>query len=474
MLSLKSQSPHHNQKVYVVTKSSVLPTMHDDASLDNRNRPDTFNSDGQQSENESIAEETFGTIGEAKNKDLGNETWDEMFCRLLQYRAKFGHCRVPNRYKEDSKLGTWVSVQRWHYRVMAKGRRKKTPLTPERVIRLEKIGFQWSCQIQWKTHFMQLLEFVALNGHAQVPMKWEKNVKFAAWVSSQRRKYAKKKNGLHASITEDQVKLLDSIGFVWKAERGGKKRIQQGSLVPAFDKALATVSSPVYQQNAIQLLKTMGQDAPSLATATPRPTHGNNTSTKVDTLYGVNASVELLKHTSTATSAQIESHHNSLNPSRDSLINLFTSLSMKPNLQTSFAPINEVLFSQLALPVRTGVLQQTGLQVANNTGFLPSNQTLGIPLPVALDQYLSSVGKVTPVTSVAPPLNASTNQQNLDGGVLAHLALSRNLVSAENLNPFLSQYMPTAERNIIRDATPQYGPNPNILFNPFRNIVSKI
>lgn len=34
-------------------------------------------------------------------------SWDESFKRLLAFREKHGHCRVPNRYKEDPRLGSW-------------------------------------------------------------------------------------------------------------------------------------------------------------------------------------------------------------------------------------------------------------------------------------------------------------------------------------------------------------------------------
>lgn len=33
--------------------------------------------------------------------------WDEMFERLLEYKAEHGHCLVPNRYAKDPQLGSW-------------------------------------------------------------------------------------------------------------------------------------------------------------------------------------------------------------------------------------------------------------------------------------------------------------------------------------------------------------------------------
>lgn len=38
------------------------------------------------------------------------ERWNEMFCRLENFKKKHGHTNVPNRYGPDSQLGCWVSA----------------------------------------------------------------------------------------------------------------------------------------------------------------------------------------------------------------------------------------------------------------------------------------------------------------------------------------------------------------------------
>lgn len=220
----------------------------------------------QSAEERSEQESTSARSSNALELDLiagGNsqyvDTWERMYAKLLEFQAINGHCRVPNRYTKDPRLGAWVAVQRRHYKLLKSGRRKKASLTPEREQRLENIGFQWSCDVPWKTYFIQLLEFVAINGHAQVPMKWEKDSKLSTWVSAQRREYKNLNMGLTSTLTNDQVKLLNSVGFVWQAERGGKKRFREGNHVPVLDKALASVASPVYQQTAIKMLQAFGE-----------------------------------------------------------------------------------------------------------------------------------------------------------------------------------------------------------------------
>jgi hypothetical protein len=38
--------------------------------------------------------------------------WQAMYQQLLEFRSKYGHCLVPNRYRENQALGAWVSTQR--------------------------------------------------------------------------------------------------------------------------------------------------------------------------------------------------------------------------------------------------------------------------------------------------------------------------------------------------------------------------
>jgi hypothetical protein len=92
--------------------------------------------------------------------------WDKMFEKLIAFRESHGHCLVPNRYDVDRSLGAWVSAQRRHYKANMEnlGRGKHyTPLTLERVRRLEEIGFAWATtdprRTPWEIRFKQLCEY---------------------------------------------------------------------------------------------------------------------------------------------------------------------------------------------------------------------------------------------------------------------------------------------------------------------------
>lgn len=72
----------------------------------------------------------------------GNRKWDTMYNHLLEYKNNHGDCLVPNRYTDMPQLGSWVSTQRRHYKLIEAG--KDSPLTQTRLELLTKIGFVWA------------------------------------------------------------------------------------------------------------------------------------------------------------------------------------------------------------------------------------------------------------------------------------------------------------------------------------------
>lgn len=101
-------------------------------------------------------------------------------------------------------LALWVMTQRIKY--------KAEKLTPEQIEKLNEIGFEWEVQLGWDERFQQLTEYKEQNGHCRVPKGYKDNPQLANWVMSQRK--AKKKLGI-GKITEEQINLLDEIGFEW-------------------------------------------------------------------------------------------------------------------------------------------------------------------------------------------------------------------------------------------------------------------
>merc|ERR1712087_293637 len=86
--------------------------------------------------------ERLESIGFRWAKRKGQASWDEKFNELVAYKAKFGNCLVPTKYKENTALGRWVSTQRSEYKKYREGK-KRTSMNPDKIRRLESIGFAW-------------------------------------------------------------------------------------------------------------------------------------------------------------------------------------------------------------------------------------------------------------------------------------------------------------------------------------------
>ena len=71
-----------------------------------------------------------------KNRNRVKQPTSAMLERLLAYRKKYGNCDVPSQWFKDLNLANWVANQRH--------RHKMGQLAPERVKRLDEIGFVWA------------------------------------------------------------------------------------------------------------------------------------------------------------------------------------------------------------------------------------------------------------------------------------------------------------------------------------------
>lgn len=123
--------------------------------------------------------------GEDNNKAKSRTilTWDMMFTQLEEYKRRHGNCLVPNCYP---KLGSWVSTQRRHLKLLASGYSAKTSLTWERVGRLSSIGFVWNTKdprhVPWETRYRELCAYKEKYGDCMVPIGFKVNVTKKEWA----------------------------------------------------------------------------------------------------------------------------------------------------------------------------------------------------------------------------------------------------------------------------------------------------
>ena len=134
--------------------------------------------------------------------DPYEEKWEEACLALCKFREKHGHCAVPVHYNVNKlKLGAWVSNQRQN---------KKT-LSKDRLLKLNEIGFIWDPNAEkWLRYFKSLKSYWERTGQSQPPEEHSENkLKIGTWATRQR--------STRHNLSNEQINLLDSIGFSWNA-----------------------------------------------------------------------------------------------------------------------------------------------------------------------------------------------------------------------------------------------------------------
>jgi hypothetical protein len=172
-------------------------------------------------------QQQFGTVN---TPTTPKNTWREKFDRLVEYQEAHRHANVPRNHPENPSLAAWVQKQRHNYHTHR--------LTPERILLLESIGFQWKVDkynhALWMEMFTQLQQFQQTYGSTKVPIVDSKTrglstendpiSRLGRWVKDQRHYYNKiqtkhKANDNNSPMTDQRVELLRSIDFEWSGRR---------------------------------------------------------------------------------------------------------------------------------------------------------------------------------------------------------------------------------------------------------------
>ena len=104
------------------------------------------------------------------------------------------------------------------------------PLTKARIDKLNEIGFAWETRWtpahlahlsqtifhdKWMAMYEKLKKFKAKYGHTIVPSTSKEDQSLSGWTQLQRKNMAKRKAGTATLLTDEKVRALDDIGFVW-------------------------------------------------------------------------------------------------------------------------------------------------------------------------------------------------------------------------------------------------------------------
>jgi hypothetical protein len=101
--------------------------------------------------------------------DSHEAAWQEKLNELNSFKSERGNCLVPSNFKANPQLATWVKCQRRQHKLYWEGR--PSAMTPERIIQLEKIGFEWEIRSSGQSNlarsdYLYLSEAISKMGSA--------------------------------------------------------------------------------------------------------------------------------------------------------------------------------------------------------------------------------------------------------------------------------------------------------------------
>jgi hypothetical protein len=142
-----------------------------------------------------------------------DKKWNMNYEKLVKFKRTNGHCMVPRRYEQDKSLGEWVSKQRKVH--------NNNTIRLDRKRILDQIGFAWKADAAhqfkpddklWLQQHEKLVEYKRINGNCKVPRRYEQDKSLGEWVTKQRKVHN------NNTIRLDRKRILDQIGFAWKAD----------------------------------------------------------------------------------------------------------------------------------------------------------------------------------------------------------------------------------------------------------------
>jgi len=150
--------------------------------------------------------------------------WQFMYQALIRYWAQRGHVRVLSSFvtEDGIHLGRWTKTQRLEFHKRQAG--QANDMFPERIQKLEAIGFQWqdlTHDEQWMLKYLALAEYKKKYGDARVPFNYvtADGTHLGQWARAQRREYKKRKEGHKHKMTQKRLQKLQEIGFEWVLEK---------------------------------------------------------------------------------------------------------------------------------------------------------------------------------------------------------------------------------------------------------------
>mmetsp|Transcript_46790 Transcript_46790/g.91323 ORF Transcript_46790/g.91323 Transcript_46790/m.91323 type:complete len:254 (-) Transcript_46790:113-874(-) len=136
--------------------------------------------------------------------------------QLKEYKNKHGDLNVPCKYDQLPELGDWVSARRKRYKLITCGKANPTSIVQERNKILTDMGFVWDAnEWMWENIYKKIKEFKEEHGHLRVPRTPKESRALCDWIHTQRSEYRKFLIKKRSQLTEDRVRKLNELDFIW-------------------------------------------------------------------------------------------------------------------------------------------------------------------------------------------------------------------------------------------------------------------
>jgi len=154
--------------------------------------------------------ERLNSIGMMWEKRF-DRIWRVQYEELVKYKKRFGNVKVPLKYITESgvKLGEWLNDQYAKYKI------KRLPR--EREEKLRALGVVFEREDPWEERFKLAKAYYEQHHTLAMPGIYNVNgICLSKWVNEQKQIIRGKRKG--KSLTPEQIKRLESIGFTMKKQ----------------------------------------------------------------------------------------------------------------------------------------------------------------------------------------------------------------------------------------------------------------
>ena len=143
--------------------------------------------------------------------------WEYGYAQAKAYYDQHGDINVDYAYVNENgfPLGKWLKR---HIDINEQNGRTGIKVTPERKNRLDKLGFKWDKNDSWNKRISACVKYEEEHGNLDVPQQYVTADGFwlGKWLYLCRKVYNGESDKAGFSLTEDQIRELDSIGMDWR------------------------------------------------------------------------------------------------------------------------------------------------------------------------------------------------------------------------------------------------------------------